>query len=92
VVERPRQQRRPSHAASTAVVETGGVVESAWRGLRQFFRNICGASQGVLVFIGLKLSEAVRKREPLLIVFELISSDSVFKPLLIELLLEVVQA
>jgi hypothetical protein len=92
VVERRRWRMRLARAASTAAVETGGVVESAWRGLRQFFRNICGASQDVLLFIGLKLSEAVRKREPLLIVFELISSDSVFKPLLIELLSEVVQA
>jgi hypothetical protein len=83
---------RLARAASTAAVETGGVVESAWWGLRQFFRNICGASQGVLLFIGLKLSEAVRKQEPLLIVFELINSDSIFKPLLIELLSEVVQA
>jgi hypothetical protein len=81
---------RLARAASTAAVETGGVVESAWRGLRQFFRNICG--EGVLLFISLKLSEAVRKQEPLLIVFELISSDSIFKPLLIELLSEVVQA
>jgi hypothetical protein len=73
-------------------VEIGGVVESAQRGLRQFFRNLCEASHGVLLFICLNLSKSVHKREPLLIVFELISSGSVFKPHLIVVLSEVVQA
>jgi hypothetical protein len=59
MVERPRQQRRPSHAASMAVVETGGVESTRW-GLRQFWdekRN----DRGGLLFIGLNLSALVQK-------------------------------
>jgi hypothetical protein len=75
-----------------AAVETGRVVESLRWGFRQFFGNLCEASWCGLLFIGSKLSKAVHKWEPLLIVFELISNGSVFKPLLIEILSEAVQA
>jgi hypothetical protein len=44
-----------------------------------------------LLFICLKLSEAVLKLEPLLIVLELISSGSGLKPLLIKVLSAAVQ-
>jgi hypothetical protein len=42
----------------------------------------------VLVFIDLNISPVVRKREPLLIVLELISNGSGLKPLLVKLLSE----
>jgi hypothetical protein len=76
---------------SSVVVETGR-EESVRQGLRQFFGNLCEASRGGLLFIGSKLSEAVCKQEILLIVYELISSGSVFKLLLMKVLSEAVQA
>jgi hypothetical protein len=59
VVERPRQQRRPSHAASTAVVETSGVESTRW-GLRQFWDEKQN-DRGGLLFIGSNLSALVHK-------------------------------
>jgi hypothetical protein len=76
----------------TVAVGIDGVVERVRRGLRQFFGNLCKASQGELLFIGSKLLEVVRKQEPLLIVFKLISNCSIFKPLLIDVLSAAVQA
>jgi hypothetical protein len=48
-------------------------------------------TRGGLLFIGSNLSAAVHKREPLLIVLEIISSSSEFKPLLMEVLSEAIQ-
>jgi hypothetical protein len=47
-------------------------------------------TRGRLLFIGLNLSAAVHKREPLLILLELIDSDSKFKPFLMKALSEAV--
>jgi hypothetical protein len=46
VVERHRRWRRPTRAASTAAEETN-IVDSAWRGLREFWdekRNDTGCA------------------------------------------------
>jgi hypothetical protein len=48
-------------------------------------------TRDMLVFIDLNLSTVVRRREPLLIVLELISNDSRLKLLLMKVLSEVVQ-
>jgi hypothetical protein len=63
--------------------EAGGVERVRW-GLREFWDEKQNDT-GRLLFISSNLSKAVRKREPLLIVLEHISSDSGFNSLLMKL-------
>jgi hypothetical protein len=68
---------------STAAVETGRVESVRW-GLRAFWAK-SKMTWGGILFIDLNLSATIHKREPLLIVLELISSSSGLKPLLMKL-------
>jgi hypothetical protein len=65
-------------------------VESVQRGFREFWDGKQNDTGGLL-FIGLKLSTTVYKRELLLIVVELISSGSGLKLLLVKVLSVAVQ-
>jgi hypothetical protein len=71
-----------------AAAEETDIVERARRGI---FEMKSKTTRDILLVIGSKLSEAVLKLEPLLIVLELISNDFGLKLLLMKVLSVAVQ-
>jgi hypothetical protein len=85
-------------AAEEISVDDGGGDRhrERWRGdhtarTLEFFWDESQTTRGGLLFVGSKISEAVLKLEPLLIVLKLISSGSSLKPLLMNILSTAVQ-
>jgi hypothetical protein len=79
-----------ARAALTAIEETDG-VEIAYGGDLEIFGIKSETTWGGLLFIGSKLSEAVLKLEPPLMILEFINSGSVLKLLLMKVLSVAVQ-